>query len=227
MNHHGGRAGSPAVTALLCLVMVMALIPLGVAAQSPEGSPMAVYLPLLLRSFPISTPTWTPTSTPTKTATATPTDTPPATPTPTETWTPSPTPTVTPSPTATTCPLDNVTGTYIVDSSNLQHNCPVEPPVMLSGELEITQQGSLLTVDLEGEEVVGTIDEDTGEFHIQTNVDTHPILVIYTLEGVFTLGQSPITFTALGTADIENFGVPLCTATSDVTGERTSCEVAP
>lgn len=217
MNHHGSRAGGPAVTALLCLVLVMALIPLGIAAQSLEGSPTAIYLPLLLRSFPISTPTWTPTSTSTKTATATPTQTPQVT----------PTPTITPTPTATTCPLDNVAGTYIVDSSNLQHNCPVEPPVMLSGELEITQQGSQLTVDLEGEEVVGTIDKDTGEFHIQTSVDTPPILVIYTLEGVFALGQSPMTFDALGTADIENFGIPLCTATSDVTGERTSCEVAP
>ena len=82
-----------------------------------------------------------------------------------------------------------MTGTYAVDSSNLQHDCLFEPPVSLSGELAAVQQGSQLVVDPEGEEIVGTIDEDSGEFEITTMVRAFPFTLVYTLDGAFHLGQ--------------------------------------
>jgi hypothetical protein len=227
----GSRARGPVVIALLAMAIVTTLLPLGVCALSTEGLPVAVYLPLVLKSYPNIAPTWTATSTPipTPTQTWTPTPTSPAvasrTPTPTATKLPQAT--VTPSPTKTACPLDNVTGTYNVESSNLVHNCPDAPPVLLSGDVAVAQDGSVLTIEVEGEDIVGTIDEHSGEFQIQTSVNTPPFTVLYRLAGVFSLGQNPMMFDAVGTANIDFLGAPFCSATSDVTGVRTSCEVAP
>ncbi|MCO6453214.1 MAG: hypothetical protein J5I90_20705 [Caldilineales bacterium] len=166
----------------------------GVSAVQPPPDGEKVYLPLLLHSWPIPTPTPTPTATP------------------------SPTPSPTPIPTPASCPLDNVTGVYLVQTSNTQHNCPL-PINDMEGEGTVIQTGDQLVLVFQDIATTGTINTTTGEFMVSADTTSATL----SATGVFGLGQNPMTVT--GHAQLQlRLGPATCIANFDLNGERQSCQ---
>jgi hypothetical protein len=144
-----------------------------------------------------------------------------------------PTPTVTPTATATptppACPVDDVTGSYLVETSNLEEDCPggsVEPPEPAT--IEITQAGTALTLSSASGDATGTIDPQTGDFEVVATIDADANLCPFgcqnTTTGAFQLGQNPMVFA--GSGELEIFGLlggTFCTVTYELAGTRTGC----
>ena len=196
-------------------------------AQRTLDGATQTYLPLLFTSSLIATPTPTPTFAPTPSPTSSPTSTPTLAPTPTPTSTRTPTPTATSA--TPSCPLDNVTGSYIVETSNLQHNCPgatIDPiPPSIA---QIVQDGTALAFHTEAGDATGTIDPQTGAFQVSVTLEASaglcPFGCVNTTSGTFRLAQSPMTFTGAGRLRILGpFGGTYCSVTYDLAGTRTSC----
>jgi hypothetical protein len=199
MRHHSKRLFL-LLAALTATFMLMAWSPHALSQAPRAANDLGhTFLPLLLASLPTSTPT--PTATPTPTSTPTP----PA------------------------CPLDDVTGSYLMETSNLEHNCPggtVEPPPPAT--IEITQDGTALTLSSETGDATGTIDPHTGDFEVVVTIDAAPGLCPFgcqnTTTGTFLLGHEPMTFAGSGQLDIKGLlGGTLCSVTYDLDGTRTDC----
>ncbi|HUW13666.1 MAG TPA: hypothetical protein VM537_28340 [Anaerolineae bacterium] len=188
-------------------------------AQGTLDDGPRIYLPLLFASSLIATPTATPTPLPTATFT----------PTPTPTLSPSPTPTPTATSGTPTCPLDNVTGSYLVETTNLAHNCPgvTIDPVPPSTAL-ILQDGTALTLQTDAGDAGGTIDPQTGDFQVSVTLEASaglcPFGCVNTTDGSFDLTHNPVTFAGTGRLRIKGpLGGTYCSVTYDIAGTRTSC----
>jgi len=184
---------------------VWGLHSVSLARQTLHGGTQT-YLPLLFTSPPIAT----------------------STPTPTPTSTPMPTPTATLATPA--CPLDDVTGSYTVETSNLEHNCPgvsIEPPP--PGTAQIVQDGTTLTFRSEAGDATGTINPQTGAFEVTVTLGASaelcPFGCVNTTSGSFDLARNPVTYTGAGRLRILGpFGVTICSVTYDLAGTRTGCD---
>jgi len=194
-----------------CLIIVLQAAAL-LAPWAPRTASLArsagegmsgTFLPLLLFSSLASTPTPTPTSAPTPTPT--PTTEPPA------------------------CPLHDVTGSYRVETSNLDSDCPgatIEPPP--DSDVKIIQDGETLTLRSNAGDATGTIDSQTGDFEVVVIVEPSAELCLFgcvnTTTGTFRLGQDPMTFAGAGRLDVLGvLGGTLCSVTYDLDGTRTAC----
>lgn len=122
--------------------------------------------------------------------------------------------------------VDDVSGFYEVQYSNIQHDCPFpisDPPL---DNIEIVQNETDLTLCSDAGDATGTIDPQTGAFQVVATSTSPPCILgcVNATTGTFRLGQNPMTFTGTGQIDVLTIGGGVsCTVTYDVEGTRTSC----
>ena len=208
MHQYHKRAIALLIALLVGICLAICMAHVSSLAQVSEDASSRIFLPLVLKHPLISTPTCTPT--------------------PAATRTPTPTATPTATPAETPCPVDDVSGSYDVQYSNVQHNCPfpIPDPSPDNINIEIIQNETDLTLRSGAGDATGTIDPQTGDFQVVATSTSPPCTFgcVNATTGTFRLGQNPMTFTGTGQIDVLTIGGGVfCTVTYDVEGTRTSC----
>jgi len=209
MHQYHKRAAALLIALLVGICLAICTAHVSSLAQVSEDASSRIFLPLVLKHPLVSTATCTPTPTATRT----------------------PTPTATPTATATEtpCPVDDVSGSYDVQYSNVQHNCPFSIPDPSPAIIEVIQSGTDLTLRSGAGDATGTIDPQTGDFQAVASSTEPPCDYgcVITTTGAFSLGRNPMTIAGTGQLDLGSpFGGTLCTVTYDIEGTRTGCASA-